>query len=243
MLAGHYDAVTGDPVTEVTFIDDTIRHAHNQATTLLEVACGTGGIIAPLASRYQVSGLDISPSMLAVARQKLPERTPLYLADMRRFKLGVSFDVILCVYHGINHLLDFPAWENFFDCAYEHLNYGGLLTFDILTVRNLEMMTRIPKVVQRFDDNYLVMRVGTNDQVMFEWNIEVFELQRSGLYKLLTEVIPTASFPLERIRKALRKRFANVETIETDGGGVDEDSQSRIWFVCAKQGGSRASPR
>ncbi len=234
MLAGHYDAVTGDPVTEVTFIDDTIKHAHNQATTLLEVACGTGGIIAPLAGRYQVSGLDISPSMLAVARQKLPEGTPLYLADMRCFKLSVSFDVIVCVYHGINHLLDFPAWENFFDCAYEHLNYGGLLTFDVLTVSNLEMMTDIPKVVQQFGDNHLVIRVGTNDRVTFEWNIEVFELQRSGRYKLLTEVIPTASFPLERIRKALRKRFANVETVETDGGAVGEDSQSRIWFVCAK---------
>ncbi len=234
MLAGHYDAVTGDPVMEVTFIDDTIKHARNQATTLLEVACGTGGIIAPLASRYQVSGLDISPSMLAVARQKLPEGTALYLADMRCFKLGASFDVIVCVYHGINHLLDFAAWETFFDCAYEHLNYGGLLAFDILTVSNLEVMTRIPKIVQEFGENYLVMRVRTNDHVIFDWNLEVFELQRSGRYELLTDVIPTASFPLERIRKALRKRFANIETIESDSGALGEEGARRTWFVCTR---------
>src|SRR5260370_23697563 len=95
LLAEHYDAVTGDPATEATFIDTTIKNAHNQAATLLEVACGTGAIMAPLIDRYHVSGLDISPAMLAIARQKLPEGTPLYLADMRCFKLDVKFDVIV----------------------------------------------------------------------------------------------------------------------------------------------------
>src|SRR6266480_3335635 len=82
LLARHYDAVTGDSSTETAFIDSLIRQCNGQAVTLLEVACGTGGIIAPLAGRYKVSGLDISPGMLAVARAKLPEGTPLYLADM-----------------------------------------------------------------------------------------------------------------------------------------------------------------
>ncbi len=181
-----------------------------------------------------MSGLDISAAMLDIARQKLPEGTPLHLADMRQFKLDVRFDVIACVYHGINHLLDFPSWESFFDCAYEHLNDGGLLAFDMLTVSNLTMMTGIPKIVERFGENYLVMRVRTNDQVVFQWDIEVFEIQRNGRYKLLTEVSRTASFPPERIRKALRQRFASVKKIETDGGAVGENSESRTWFVCAK---------
>ena len=234
LLAGHYDALTGDPATEATFLDGTIKQAHSQAATLLEVACGTGSIIAPLADRYQVSGLDISPAMLAIARQKLPAGTPLHLGDIRCFKIDMRFDVIACVYHGINHLLDFQAWESFFDCAYEHLNGGGLLIFDTLTVSNLKMVARIPKVVQQFGENYVVTRVRTNDQVVFHWSIELFELQRNGRYELVTEVIPTASFPLERIRKALSQRFAHIETIESDGGVVGEDGESRIWFVCAK---------
>ena len=92
----------------------------------------------------------------------------------------MRFDVIACVYHGINHLLDFPAWESFFDCAYGHLNGGGLFVFDTLTVSNLKMVARIPKVVQQFGENYVVTRVRTNDQVVFHWNIELFELQRNG---------------------------------------------------------------
>src|SRR5271170_7213837 len=94
LLAPHYDAVTGDPATEAAFIHDLIAERHQQAVTVLDLACGTGSITALLAGAYQVSGMDISPGMLAVAREKLPSRTPLHLADMTSFRLGASFDVI-----------------------------------------------------------------------------------------------------------------------------------------------------
>src|SRR6266436_5574037 len=127
VFAPHYDAATGDPSTETAFIDSIIKHARLQPVTLLEVACGTGGIIASLAGSYQVAGLDISPGMLAVARKKLPEGIPLYQADMSSFALNARFDAVICVYHGINHLLRFSDWERFFECAYRHLNDGGVL--------------------------------------------------------------------------------------------------------------------
>ena len=115
MFAPYYDAVTGDSSTETAFIDSIIKHAHPQPVTLLEVACGTGGITASLAGKYQVAGLDISPEMLAVARKKLPREIPLHLADMSSFELNAKFDVVICIYHGINHLLSFSGWKGFFD--------------------------------------------------------------------------------------------------------------------------------
>ena len=234
LLARHYDAVTGDSSTETAFIDSIIKRSHGQAVTLLEVACGTGGIIAALADRYRVSGLDISPGMLAVAREKLPAGTPLQLADMSRFKLDAKFDAIICVYHGINHLLDFSAWENFFDCAYRHLNDGGVLVFDTYTASSLKARTSSPWEVQRFGENYLRIRVRTGDDVMFDWNIEVFELQPDGRYKSIKEVIRTVSFPPEKIRESLSERFANIVTIKSDS--VNDDSEDRTWFVCSKPG-------
>ena len=60
LFACHYDTVTGDSSAETAFIDDLIKQAKRKALTLLEVACGTGSIIAPLAGKYQVSGLDIA---------------------------------------------------------------------------------------------------------------------------------------------------------------------------------------
>jgi cyclopropane fatty-acyl-phospholipid synthase-like methyltransferase len=233
LFARHYDAVTGDSSTETAFIDDVIKRAHPRPVTLLEVACGTGGIIASLAGRYQVAGLDISPGMLAVAREKMPEGTPLHLADMSCFRLDARFDAVICVYHGVNHLLSFSAWESFFDCVLEHLNEGGVFIFDALTTSSLQRMANVSKIVQKFGENYLNITVRARDEVVFDWNIEVFELQRDGRYKLLTEVIRTASFPAGRIRAALSDRFASVEVIESDGG-VDEDGENRTWYACAE---------
>lgn len=232
LFAPHYDAVTGDSATEAAFIDRVLRRAHPQPVTLLEVACGTGGIIESLADGYHVAGLDISPGMLTVARAKLPPGTPLHLADMSHFSLGARFDAVICVYHGINHLLGFPAWESFFDCAAEHLNDDGILIFDILTIDNLQKMASAPEIVQRFGENSLRTTVRTSDGAVFGWNVEVLELQRDGRYKSLTEVIKTTSFPPARIRAALSEKFAGIAMIESDGS-LAGDEENRIWFVCS----------
>jgi SAM-dependent methyltransferase len=233
LLAPHYDAVTGDSAAEAAFIHDIIERRHSQAATLLDLACGTGGITALLAGAYQVSGLDISPGMLAMARAKLPGRTQLYLADMTSFRLNARFDVVTCAYQGFNHLLSLAAWQSSFDRAYEHLNHGGLFVFDIATVSHLDQMASVPRIVQEFAGHYLVIRVRTADGMVFDWHIEVYELQPDGRYRLLTQTIRLRSFPLADIREALRARFTGVEII-SDGHPADTGSQDRIWFACRK---------
>ena len=235
-LARHYDAVTGDSATEARFVHGIIERCHGRAATVLDVACGTGGITALLAGAYQVSGLDISPGMLAVAREKLPGGTPLYLADMTSFRLGVTFDVIVCAYQGVNHLLSLAAWESFFGCAHDHLNDGGVLVFDIATVGYLARMASSPGIVEQFADNYLLIRVGTADGAVFQWQIEVYELQPDGSYRLLTETVEMRSFPVDRIQAALRPGFTGIEIIDPDGSSADQDDQDRIWFACARRG-------
>jgi SAM-dependent methyltransferase len=233
LLAPHYDAVTGDSATEAAFIHDIIERRHSQAATLLDLACGTGSITALLAGAYHVSGLDISPGMLAVAREKLPGPTRLYLADMTSFRLDARFDIIVCAYQGFNHLLSLAEWMSGFDCAYEHLNRGGLFVFDITTVSHLGEMAGVPRIVQEFAGNYLLIRVRTDDGMVFDWHIEVYELQQDGGYRLLTQTVRLRSFPLADIREALRARFSSVEMISA-GNSADKDNEDRIWFACRK---------
>jgi SAM-dependent methyltransferase len=233
LLAPHYDAVTGDSATEAAFIHDIIERRHGQAVTLLDLACGTGSITALLAGAYQVSGLDISPGMLAVAREKLPGGIQLYLADMTSFRLDARFDVIVCAYQGFNHLLSLAAWQSGFDRACEHLNRGGLFVFDITTVSHLDEMASVPQMVQEFAGHYLLIRVRTADGMVFDWHIEVYELQPDGRYRLLTQTVRLRSFPLADIREALRARFSSVEILSA-GHSADKDNEDRIWFACRK---------
>lgn len=233
LLARHYDAVTGDPASEAALIRDIIQRRHGEAATLLDLACGTGGITALLAGAYQVSGLDISPGMLAIAREKLPSRTQLHLADMTSFRLEASFDVIICAYQGLNHLLSLAAWRRGFDRAYEHLTPGGLFVFDITTLSHLNKMASTPRIVQEFAGNYLVIRVRTADKMVFDWHIEVYELQHDGRYRLLTQTVRLRSFPLPDIAEALHARFTGIEVLSA-GRSADKATQDRIWFACRK---------
>ena len=234
LLAPYYDAVTGDSVTEAAFIHDIIERRHSQAATLLDLGCGTGSMTALLAGPYQVSGLDISPGMLAIARDKLPGRTQLYLADMASFRLNAGFDVIVCAYQGLNHLLSLAAWQRSFDCAYEHLNRGGLFVFDVATVSHLERMAAAPRLVEQFAGNYLLIRVRTADGLVFDWHLEVYELQQNGRYRLLTQTVRLRSFPLADIREALSARFTSVEILNGDGNSTDEENEDRVWFACTR---------
>jgi hypothetical protein len=153
---------------------------------------------------------------------------------MTSFTLSARFDAIVCAYQGVNHLLSFPAWESFFRCVYEHLNAGGVFVFDIATVGHLVRMAGLEKIVQQFDDNYLLIRVHTVDGAVFEWRIEVYELQPDGRYRLLTQVVEMTSFPVSRVRKALRRWFTSIEVTGGDGSSADPAAEDRIWLTCVK---------
>jgi hypothetical protein len=172
--------------------------------------------------------------MLAVAREKLPAQTPLYLADMTSFRLNVAFDAIVCAYQGINHLLSLPEWNSTFNSAYEHLNVSGLFVFDVATVGHLVRLASSQRIVQQFADNYLQITVRTADGMVFDWHIEVFELQPGGRYRLLTQTIKLRSFPLADIRESLRSRFSDIEIFDDAGHATDEQSADRAWFACTR---------
>ena len=72
-------------------------HIGNPADAL-DVGCGTGDlleVLAPLCSG-RVVGLDFSPGMLRVARQRLGSRVELLLGDILHYTAREEFDVVTC---------------------------------------------------------------------------------------------------------------------------------------------------
>ena len=156
---------------------------------------------------------------------------------MTCFRLDARFDAVVCAYQGVNHLLQFPAWESFFDRVREHLNGNGVFVFDIATVGHLQAEAGAPWLTQQFGDNYLRIRVHAASGAVFEWQIEVFELQPDGRYRLLEQTVRTRSFPVARIRDALARRFSDIEVLNGDGIPVTPagaDDEDRIWFACTR---------
>jgi SAM-dependent methyltransferase len=178
-----YDAAMGDRTAIAFCIRRLIRQHTPTARTLLELACGTGAILKILARYYDVVGLDLSPQMLSIARKKLPH-VRLYRKDMVRFDLGIKFDVIICVFDSINHVLRFADWKKIFRNAARHLQEDGLFLFDINTEAKLERLISAPTWVNKFGRNFELIKVTDNGKGIANWNVRVLEHQNGSTYKL-----------------------------------------------------------
>jgi SAM-dependent methyltransferase len=104
---------------------------------ILELACGTGRALLPLARmRYQVAGVDISPVMLERARQVvagegLEDLVTLVEQDMCALDLGRRFRMAFIIANSFLHLLTLDDQLEALTRIRQHLHPGGLLLLDI----------------------------------------------------------------------------------------------------------------
>lgn len=106
---------------------------------VLEVACGSGRLVVPLAAvGNTVVGIDQSPHMLALAQHKLSNsalRTATLIeADMRRFDVleHGPFDLAICAVKSFAYLLERAEQLEALQRICQHLRPGGLLAIDLL---------------------------------------------------------------------------------------------------------------
>ena len=96
--------------------------------SVLDVGCGMGEPIGRwfIEQGFALTGVDSSPSLIAIARERFPERKWL-VADMRTLALGARFDGLLA-WHSSFHL---PPDEQraLFPRLAAHLKPGGSLMF------------------------------------------------------------------------------------------------------------------
>ena len=92
---------------------------------VLDVACGTGVLFPDYLARNvgSLTGVDISPEMVKITRQKFPQ-VQVYCADVEEADLRKKFDCIV-VYNAFPH---FPDPEHLIEVLCNLLKPGGTLT-------------------------------------------------------------------------------------------------------------------
>lgn len=102
---------------------------------LLDVACGTGLSFIPMLDRgWTVTGCDISPAMLEIARSKVGDAATLLTADMRELPELGRFDLIWAVNDPINYLLSTEELEAALTGMRRNLASDGIALFDVNTL-------------------------------------------------------------------------------------------------------------
>ena len=232
-FARFYDSLNDEPEPRsrkmLRYID---RYAPN-ATSVLELGCGTGAILAGLGSGLTLTGIDQSPEMLAIARRRCPRAT-LYEADITSFSLNDRFDVVLCVFDTLNHVPTFAGWRAVFERVSEHLRPGGLFVFDLNTLGRLRSLSESPPWVHHFDANTLIMDVEFDGESLSVWDVQVFEHVKDDQFRLCHERIVELGVPLALVREALEARFELLDETDSDGNRPDDESV-RAYFACRRR--------
>lgn len=231
VFAPFYDDAMGDMTKKISFLCSLINQHAPDAKSILELACGTGTIITELSQDFEVAGLDLSPEMIKVAKQKLPD-ADIRIADMTKFDFGKSFDIVLCVYDSINHLPEWQDWQATFAKAHEHLNENGLFIFDFNTGKRLEMLASFPEQKTELGNDYMLANI-TNENGCYHFQEKVFQKLESGSFKVHKEDICEVSFPVSAVRNEASKLFEILSIV--DNRGLSEDDPNwRPFFICRK---------
>ena len=126
--------------------------AHPAGGDVLELACGTGRVLLPLArAGVGITGLDVSEPMLSVARRKLQheptevtDRVTLVRGDMRQFELGRRFALVIIPYSAFQVLLTRADQRACLERCRAHLEPGGRLAIDVFNPRLSRLASPAP---------------------------------------------------------------------------------------------------
>lgn len=104
---------------------------------VLDVACGTGRVMLPLLrAGLEVDGVDLSAAMLGRCAEKVKREgfaPHLERASMSAFRLPRRYAMVMIPFNAFAHNLTSEEQLACLARCREHLNPGGLLTFDVFT--------------------------------------------------------------------------------------------------------------
>ena len=156
--SSYYDLLYGDKdyEREVQYVENLLEDLSPiKVKRIIDVACGTGGHVIPLAKRgFKVLGMDISTHMLKIAREKskdlaIDHNISFRPGDMRSYQPLGKFDACLCMFAALGYLSDHQQVLAALNSMHRHLRGNGLLIFDVwngLAVMSIKPSRRTKRI-------------------------------------------------------------------------------------------------
>ena len=179
--ANVYDGMNTD-LTDLEFYQNWLPKQKN--ARILELCCGTGRLTIPIAKDgYNISGVDITSSMLEKAKLKASEaglEIDFIQADIRTLNLRQKYDLIFIPFNSIHHLYQNEDLFQALNVVKNHLKEKGMFLLDcynpniqyIVESRNEE--NEINQYTTKDGRNVLIkqkMRYENQSQInRIEWN-------------------------------------------------------------------------
>ena len=229
-------------------IDAIVNLAREMNGPVLELGCGTGRLLLHLASTdLPVTGVDISPALLAIARRKMAlvpqgQQVTLLEADLRELDLPArDFAFVFCTSNTLMHLADPAEQLAVLMRAAEHLRPGGLLLIDLFQP-DITRLLAVQGVMELADE--WMREDGTE---VIKWSVRTVDLaeQVQDTLFIYEEIAPDGTVRRTRCPFTLRYLWRNeaelmlrvaglqIETVWGDFEGTPYDSNSEHLILLA----------
>lgn len=199
----------------------------------VDIGCGNGYFTRALyKAGYDVCGVDISPQMLSVARQKAARegvRSEFFLGDITKLKLNGKVDFAVAVNDCLNYVPP-QKLKTAFTRVYSALNRGGAFLFDVSSEYKIRNIIGENVFCEDGEDiSYIWFNRQTEDGVVME--LTFFARGADGRYDRFEERHVQYAHGEDSIIAALKA--AGFSRISTEGhlGG---DKRERINFTAVK---------
>lgn len=223
---------------------DYAQHIDWLGRRILVLGCGTGASIEYLSNYpYAITGIDSSPEMLAIARQKLSDpglNIKWQQQDAR--ELGsqlTSVDLVLAlnIFNEMNSLRDL---ETAFNGVQKALEVGKLFLFDMATVQGLtEEGLAGHKLLHNDPQNLTVFTLNEFDYERQMQTIQYLIFRRQGdLWERSEAKRVLRAFPTQAIASLLQRSGFHMRAILNADLEAYEPGVSRaprVVFVAEKQ--------
>jgi SAM-dependent methyltransferase len=178
---GHGDFARGSAPGILKILSDQGAEANGRPGRVIDLGCGSGILAAELnRAGYQVLGVDISPAMISLARERAPGST-FVVASLFSFELP-ECDAVTSIGECMSYAFDPASGEaglaQLLARIHAALRPGGVLVFDLLEPGHVEAGTVDTRVTDTGE--WTLIREATEDVVARTLTREITVFRRIG---------------------------------------------------------------
>ncbi|MEW2400550.1 class I SAM-dependent methyltransferase [Streptomyces sp. NPDC046862] len=210
-----YAARGKDYATECAEVVRQVRARRPDASSLLDLACGTGAHLALLREEFEtVEGLELSEPMLAKARAAVPGTT-VHHGDIRDFRLGRTYDAVICMFSSVGYVGSAENLDATLRSVARHLDPGGVVLLEPWYFPEAFTPEYIADDLVRTEDRVAVRvsySVREGDQVPI--TVHYIDALKGRGIRHFTDVHRMSLFTREQYRAAFERAGCSVEYVE-----------------------------
>lgn len=200
---------------------------------ILDLCCGTGQLAAELAARgFNVTGVDVSASMLDFARHRSPE-VEFIQQDVREPIAAADFDAVVCLFDSINHFLNLAEVEAVFSTARTALKPGGFFLFDVNS--DLAFREHWEEYYSIVEPEEVCVLSGLYDEKYQRayYDLTMFRLTDGAWVRSDTRIEERCYEPQELEAALKNAGFEQIHTYSADSDLELVDHTGRVFFLCS----------